>query len=103
MVVGGLSGAGFGVLSGKIADYGINEDFIKNLGKTIPQGSSALFVLVRSSMPDKVRPEIEPYKPHVRRTSRSKQQEDKPHCRRERRLRRRTLSRADVCTARARR
>ena len=77
MVVGGLSGAGFGALSGKMTDYGINDDFIKNLGNTIPKGSSALFVLVKSSTPDKVLPEIEPYKPRVLRTSLSKQQEDK--------------------------
>ena len=77
MVVGGLSGAGFGALSGKMADYGINDDFIKGLGNTIPKGSSALFVLVKSSTPDKVLPEIEPYKPRVLRTSLSKQQEDK--------------------------
>ena len=38
MVVGGLSGAGFGALSGKMADYGINDDFIKGLGNTIPEG-----------------------------------------------------------------
>jgi len=77
MVVGGLSGAGFGALSGKMADYGINDDFIKRLGNTIPKGSSALFVLVKSSTPDKVLPEIEPYKPRVLKTSLSKQQEDK--------------------------
>ena len=77
MVVGGLSGAGFGALSGKMADYGINDDFIKGLGNTIPKGSSALFVLVKSSTPDKVLPEIEPYKPRVLKTSLSKQQEDK--------------------------
>jgi uncharacterized membrane protein len=77
MVVGGLGGAGFGALSGKMADYGINDEFIKNLGNTIPKGSSALFILVRSSTPDKVLPEIEPYKPRVLRTSLSKQQEDK--------------------------
>jgi uncharacterized membrane protein len=77
MVVGGLSGAGFGALQGRMADYGINDDFIKNLGKTIPKGSSALFVLVRSSTPDKVLPEIEQYKPRVLRTSLSQQQEDK--------------------------
>jgi uncharacterized membrane protein len=59
-VVGGLTGAGFGALSGSTADYGINDAFIKNLGKTIPKGSSALFVLVRSSTPDKVLPEVEP-------------------------------------------
>ena len=77
MVVGGLSGAGFGALSGKTADYGINDDFIKGLGNTIPKGSSALFVMIKSSTPDKVLPEIEPYKPRVLKTSLSKQQEDK--------------------------
>jgi uncharacterized membrane protein len=77
MVVGGLSGAGFGALTGKLADYGINDEFIKGLGKTIPKGSSALFVLVRRSTPDKVLPEIEPFKPRVLRTSLSREQEDK--------------------------
>lgn len=74
--IGGLAGAGAGALAGKLADYGINDDFIKSLGNTIPEGSSALFVLVRSSTPDKVLPEIEPFKPRVLRTSLSKQQED---------------------------
>ena len=77
MVVGGVGGAGFGALSGKMADYGINDEFIKDLGQTIPKGSSALFVLVRGSTPDKVLPEIEPYRPRVLRTSLSRPQEDK--------------------------
>jgi len=77
MAVGGLAGAGFGALSGSLADYGINDDFIKRLGKTIPKGSSALFILVRRSTPDKVLPEIEPFKPRVLRTSLSQHQEDK--------------------------
>jgi uncharacterized membrane protein len=77
MVVGGLSGAGFGALTGRLADYGINDEFIKGLGKSIPKGSSALFVLVQRSTPDKVLPEIEPYKPRVLRTSLSQEQEDK--------------------------
>jgi uncharacterized membrane protein len=76
VVVGGLSGAGFGALSGSMADYGINDDFIKSLGQTIPKGSSALFILVRSSTPDKVLPEIEPFKPRVLKTSLSKKQEE---------------------------
>lgn len=76
MAVGGLAGAGFGGLSGSMADYGINDEFIKNLGKTIPKGSSALFFLVRRSTPDKVLPEIERFKPRVLKTSLSKKQED---------------------------
>jgi uncharacterized membrane protein len=75
MAMGGLAGAGFGALSGSLSDYGINDDFIKNLGKTIPKGSSALFMLIKSSTPDKVLPEIEPFKPRVLKTSLSKKQE----------------------------
>ena len=77
MAVGGLAGASFGALSGSLADYGINDDFIKTLGKTIPKGSSALFVLVKKSTPDKVLPEIEAFKPRVIKTSLSKIQEEK--------------------------
>ena len=77
MAAGGLAGAGFGALSGSLADYGINDEFIKNLGKTIPKGSSALFVLIKRSTPDKVLPEIEPFKPRVLKTSLSQEQEDK--------------------------
>jgi len=77
MAVGGLAGAGFGALSGSMADYGINDEFIKDLGKTIPKGSSALFLLIRRSTPDKVLPEIEQFRPRVLKTSLSKEQEDK--------------------------
>ena len=77
MAAGGLAGAGFGALSGSLADYGINDEFIKNLGKTIPKGSSALFMLIKRSTPDKVLPEIEPFKPRVIKTSLSREQEDK--------------------------
>src|SRR6516165_5202400 len=38
MAIGALAGAGAGALSGSLADYGISNDFVKNLGKTIPAG-----------------------------------------------------------------
>jgi uncharacterized membrane protein len=76
LAIGGLAGAGFGALSGSLADYGINDDFIESLGKTIPKGSSALFLLIRRSTPDKVLPEIEPFKPRVLKTSLSNEQEN---------------------------
>lgn len=76
MAVGGIAGAGFGALSGSFADYGINDEFIKDLGKTISKGSSALFVLIKSSTPDKVLPEIQHFNPRVLKTSLSKKQED---------------------------
>jgi uncharacterized membrane protein len=77
LVAGGIAGAGFGAVSGSLGDYGINDNFIKSLGKTIPKGSSALFALIRRSTPDKMLPEIEPFKPRVLKTSLSREQEDK--------------------------
>jgi len=75
MAIGGVAGAGAGALSGSLTDYGIRDDFIKKLGETIPEGSSALFVLFRSVTEDKVLPEIEPYKPRVLKTSLSNEAE----------------------------
>jgi uncharacterized membrane protein len=75
--IGGLTGAGFGALSGMLADYGISDDFIKKLGATIPESSSALFVLLRHVNMDKVLPELEPYKPRVLKTSMSNEVEQR--------------------------
>jgi uncharacterized membrane protein len=77
MVVGAVTGAGAGALSGLLVDYGIRDDFIKKLSETIPQNSSAVFVLFKSATEDRVLPEIEPYKPRVLRTSLSNEQEEK--------------------------
>ncbi len=52
--IGGALGAGAGALSGSLTDYGIDDDFIKSLGNTIPNNSSALFILVRKVQPEKV-------------------------------------------------
>jgi uncharacterized membrane protein len=63
MAIGGIAGASVGALSGSLSDYGIRDDFIRKLGETISEGSSALFVLFRSVTEDKVLPEIDPCKP----------------------------------------
>jgi len=52
-------GASAGAVSGSLTDVGINDDFMKNLAKTLTPGSSALFVLVRKMTPDKVLKELE--------------------------------------------
>jgi uncharacterized membrane protein len=77
MAIGAVAGAGAGALSGSLSDYGIRDDFIKKIGETIPKGSSALCVLIRSVTEDKVIPEIEQYKPRVLKTSLSNEQEAK--------------------------
>ncbi len=77
MALGAVAGAGAGALSGSLTDFGINDDFVKRLGDTIPQGSSALFVLFKQVTEDKVLPEIEPFKPRVLKTSLSNEAEAK--------------------------
>ena len=53
-LIGAAIGATSGALSGKLTDIGINDGFMKELGATLVAGTSALFVLVRKSTPDKV-------------------------------------------------
>jgi uncharacterized membrane protein len=48
---------------------GIDNNFIKELGETITPGSSALFVLVRKSTPDKVLEELKGFKGKILKTS----------------------------------
>lgn len=53
-ILGVAVGAGAGAVSGHFTDVGINDNFMKELGQTFEPGSSAIFVLVRKSTPDKV-------------------------------------------------
>jgi len=46
-VTGAAFGAGAGAWSRKLADYGIDDDFIRSIGQTLQPNTSALFVLVR--------------------------------------------------------
>lgn len=73
--IGGAVGAGSGALSGALSDYGINDDFIKSLGETLPANSSALFVLVRKVQPEKVMAEFAGLQGKVLKTSLSPEQE----------------------------
>jgi uncharacterized membrane protein len=69
-------GAGWGAFSGKLADYGINDDFIKSVGSTITKGTSALFVLVRSVNVDKVLPEVGKFGGTLLKTSLTTEQDE---------------------------
>jgi uncharacterized membrane protein len=75
LVAGGALGAGAGALSGSLADYGINDDFIRQIGETLPPNSSALFVLVRKVQPDKVLSELSRFRGRLIRSSLSPEQE----------------------------
>lgn len=73
--VGGMVGAGSGALSGSMIDYGINDEFIKSIGATLQPNTSALFLLVRKSQPEKVLAELSGFKGRILRSSLSPEQE----------------------------
>jgi uncharacterized membrane protein len=73
--VGGLAGAGGGALAGSLIDYGIDDDFIKSLAKTLQPNTSALFVLLRKAQPEKVLSDISRFRGRVLRSSLSPEQE----------------------------
>jgi uncharacterized membrane protein len=47
-------GAGMGALMGHFSDYGIDDDFIKQVRSKVTEGTSALFLLVGDVTEDKV-------------------------------------------------
>jgi uncharacterized membrane protein len=70
-------GAGLGALTGKLSDYGIDDQFAKQVARTMQPNSSAIFVLVRKSTPEKVLPEISKFGGTVLQTSLSPEAEAK--------------------------
>jgi uncharacterized membrane protein len=75
-VVGMAIGAASGALGGKMADVGVNDDFMKTLGAKLPPNSAALIVLSQSSAPEKVIERIAKYGGEVIQSSLSTEQEE---------------------------
>jgi uncharacterized membrane protein len=77
MAIGAGVGAASGALAGKLSDFGIPDDFIKQLGSTIKPNSSALFLLIQKVTADKVLPRMAGYKGHVLKTSLPEEREQR--------------------------
>ena len=76
-LLGMAVGAAAGATSGALADVGINDQFMKDLAATMTPNSSALFVLVRQSTPDKVLEEVKGTGGTILKTSLSHEDEAK--------------------------
>ena len=74
-LLGLVVGAAGGAISGKLSDYGIDDNFMKQLGTELRPGNAALFVLVRKATPDKVLDQIKQYGGTVLQSSLSKDAE----------------------------
>ena len=74
-IAGAAVGAATGAIGGALSDVGVDDNFMRELGETMHNGTSALFVLVRQVTPDKVLEEVAPYGGKVLRTSLTKDKE----------------------------
>jgi uncharacterized membrane protein len=70
-------GAAFGALGGAFRDYGIDDDFIKQVRSQVTQGTSALFLMTSDAVMDRVVEEMKNVKFEVIATNLSKEQEQK--------------------------
>lgn len=68
-------GAASGALGGKAADFGIDDDFIKSVASRIDPGTSALFLLTRDAVLDKVADALRGYDFEIIHTSLPEEQE----------------------------
>jgi uncharacterized membrane protein len=76
-LLGAAVGAAAGGATGALADVGVSNDFMKQLGQKLQPGGAALIVLVRKVTPDKVLPEIQQYGGEVLQTSLDDESEER--------------------------
>ena len=69
-------GAAAGAAGGAASDYGVDDNFVKELGAQLPAGGAAVIVLVKESTRDKVVPEISKYGGRLIQSSLSNDQEE---------------------------
>lgn len=77
MVLAGGTTAVFGAIAGSLNDYGINDEFIARVGNELKPGSSALFILLRQLVEDKVLDELKGVHGQIIKTSLSKDAEER--------------------------
>ncbi len=80
-LVGAAVGASSGALAGYLTDYGINDDFMREVGQKVTPGGSAVFLLVREMTADKVLGRIKDFHKHGRVIQTSLSNEDEARLR----------------------
>ena len=76
-LLGMALGAASGALGGKFSDVGVNDDFMKKLGTSIPEGGAALIVLGQTDAPEKVIDRVGSYGGEVIQTSLKPEEEER--------------------------
>jgi uncharacterized membrane protein len=75
-LAGAALGAASGAVSGALTDFGIDDNFMKDVAEVVPPGGAALFVLVRKMTTDKVLEGLRGVGGTVLRTSFDKSKDD---------------------------
>jgi uncharacterized membrane protein len=70
-------GAAFGALGGAFRDYGIDDDFIKQVRTQVTEGTSALFLMTSDAIVDRVVEAMKDVKFEIIATNLSREQEQK--------------------------
>ncbi|MEA5496566.1 DUF1269 domain-containing protein [Limnoraphis robusta] len=76
-ILGMAMGALAGALSGHFSDYGINDDFIKDVRSKVTEGTSALFLMSEKATVDKVLDAMTGEQTELIQSNLSQEQEDK--------------------------
>ena len=69
-------GVAFGALGGKMADYGISDEFIKQTREKVTEGTSALFLMTSDAVLEKITPELKDYDFELIASNLTKEQEE---------------------------
>jgi uncharacterized membrane protein len=69
-------GASMGALTGRFADYGIDDNFIKRIRNEVEPGTSALFLMTTNAVVDRVVEELKGREFELVSTNLSKEQEE---------------------------
>jgi len=82
MLLAGGTTAAFGAIAGSLNDYGIDDKFIERVGNELKPGTSALFILLRKVVEDKVFDELQKQgiQGRIIKTSLSKDAEERLAC-----------------------
>lgn len=76
-LLGVVSGAALGALAGALGDYGLNDDFMKDVADVLQPGQAALFVLANRVSSDRVLERLALHGGRVLRTNLDRGQEER--------------------------
>jgi len=78
-LIGVAAGAASGALAGALSDYGINDDFMRDVASVLRPGQAALFILADRASSDRVIEAMAGYGGTILRTNLDRTQEQRLH------------------------